>query len=163
MPEWKAKLFKDEISNKEDTIKVFSRYQNWITVDSRNLDRRKALEKIKILKKDVTSKLMPKWMEIKDREKKNNDDKFKLVEYNKPLRQKASKLMAYVDKDINPNRLKPILYNPNKSVFNFMDFRHDLMSEKDTKYYGAKVSQFPKKFFDWDDGKKFNPKYKKDI
>ena len=110
MPEWKAKLFKDEISNKEDTIKVFSRYQNWITVDSRDLDRRKALEKIKILKKDVTSKLMPKWMEIKDREKKNNDDKFKLVEYNKPLRQKASKLMAYVDKDINPTRLKPILY-----------------------------------------------------
>ena len=70
MPEWKAKLFKDEISNKEDTIKVFSRYQNWITVDSRDLDRRKALERIKILKKDVTSKLMPKWMEIKGREKK---------------------------------------------------------------------------------------------
>ena len=44
-----------------------------------------------------------------------------------------------------------------------MDFRHDLMSEKDTKYYGAKVSQFPKKFFDWDDEKKFNLKYKKDI
>ena len=106
---------------------------------------------------------MPEWMEIKNREKKIEEDKFKLVEYNNPLRQKASKMMTYVDKDINPTRLKPILYNPNKSVFNFDDFRHNVMSEKETKHYGSQVSQFPKKFFDWDDGKKFNPKYKKDI
>ena len=106
---------------------------------------------------------MPEWMEIKNREKKIEEDKFKLVEYNNPLRQKASKMMTYVDKDINPTRLKPILYNPNKSVFNFDDFRHNVMSEKETKYYGSQVSQFPKKFFDLDDGKKFNPKYKKDI
>lgn len=106
---------------------------------------------------------MPKWMELEHRENENKDDKFKLVEYNYPLRQKATKMMQYVDKDINPKRLRPIAYNPNKSVFNFGDFRHDLMSKKDTEYYGSKVSQLPKKFFDWDNGKKFNPKYKKDI
>lgn len=119
MPEWKAELFKEEIAKKEDTIKVFSRYQNWITVTTKDPDRRKALEKIKTLKKDVTSKLMPKWMELKYGQNKIKDDKFKLVEYNYPLRQKPEKMMIYVDKDINYKRLKPIDYNPNKSVFNF--------------------------------------------
>ena len=163
MPEWKAELFKEEIAKKEDTIKVFSRYQNWITVTTKDPDRRKALEKIKTLKKDVTSKLMPKWMELKYGQNKIKDDKFKLVEYNYPLRQKPEKMMIYVDKDINYKRLKPIDYNPYKSVFNFGDFRHDVMTKNESQYYGAKVSQLPKKFFDWDDGKKFNPKYKNDI
>ena len=35
------------INKKEDTIKVFSRYQNWITVTPKNRDRRHALEKKK--------------------------------------------------------------------------------------------------------------------
>ena len=157
-------MFKDELVKKEDTIKVFSRYQNWITVDSKDQDRRKALERVRILKKDVTSRLMPEWMENKNIQKnKISEDKFKLIEYNYPLRQKATKLMTYVDKDVNPKRLKPIKYNANKSVFNFGDFRHDVMTQKQAKEYGSQVSQFPRKFFDWDDGKKFNPKYKKDI
>ena len=163
MPEWKVKLFKEELIKKEDTIKVFSRYQNWITVTPKKQDRRKALEKIKILKKDVTSKLMPKWMEIKNKDIKIDKDKFKLMEYNNPLRQKANKMMVYVDKDINPKKLKPLKLNKNKSVFNFGDFRHDVMTKKEAQLYGSQVSQSPKKFFDWDDGKKFNPKYKKDI
>lgn len=163
MPEWKAKLFKEEIINKEDTIKVFSRYQNWITVTPKKQDRRKALERVKILKKDVTSKLMPKWMEIKNKENKIEQDKYKLVEYNYPLRQKATKMMIYVDKDINPKRLKPIKYYPNKSIFNIGDFRHNVSTKEETQLYGSQVSQLPKKFFDWDDGTKFNPKYKKDI
>ena len=163
VPEWKVQLFKDDLVNKEDTIKVFSRYQNWITVDSKDQDRRKALERVRILKKDVTSRLMPEWMENKNIKNHINEDKFKLIEYNYPLRQKATKLMTYVDKDINPKILKPIIYNSNKSVFNFGDFRHNVMTQKESKEYGSQVSQFPKKFFDWDDGKKFNPKYKKDI
>ena len=106
---------------------------------------------------------MPKWMEIKGRNNKNEDNKFKLVEYNYPLRQKATKMMTYIDKDINPSRLKPIKYNPNKSVFSFGDFRHDVTSQKEAKLYGLQVSQLPKKFFNWDDGKKFKSKYKKDV
>ena len=119
---------------------------------------------MKILKKDVTSKLMPKWMEIKNRDIKNKNDKFKLIEYNYPLRQKTTKTMIYVDKDINPKILEDhIKNNPNKSVFNIGDFRHDVLTQKEAQLYGSQVSQLPKKFFDWDDGKKFNPKYKKDI
>ena len=106
---------------------------------------------------------MPKWMEIKNKDIKIDKDKFKLMEYNNPLRQKANKMMVYVDKDINPKILKPIKLNKNKSVFNFGDFRHDVMTKKEAQLYGSQVSQSPKKFFDWDDGKKFNPKYKKDI
>lgn len=163
MPDWKVKLFKEEIAKKEETITVFSRYQDWITVTPKKEDRRKPLEKKRILKNDVTSKLMPKWMDIQNKEKESKVDNFKLVEYNYPLRQKPKKIMIYVDKDINPKRLKPINFNPNKSIFNFGDFRHDVRTQDEANYYGSQVSQMPKKFFDWDDEKKFNPKFKKDI
>ena len=156
-------MFNEEIAKKEDTIRVFSRYQNWITIDPKKPDRKKPLEKIKELKKDVTSVLMPKWMEIEYKENKNNFDKFKSIEYNYPLRQKCKKMVTLVDKDINPKRLKHIIYKPNKSIFSIDDFRHDVTSKKEAEFYGSQVSKLPKKFFDWDDGKKFNPKYKKDI
>ena len=164
-PEWKIKLFKEELSKKEETITVFSKNQNWLTVTPKNQDRRKALEKNKILKMDITSQLMPRWMEIKYIKEKNNNnnDQFKSMEYNYPLKQKPKKIMAFVDKDINPKNLKPINYNPYRSVFNLNDFRHNLITRKQANYYGAKVSQMPRKFFDWDDGKKFIPKFKKDI
>lgn len=115
---------------------------------------------------DVTSKLMPKWMEIKYKKEKdstNNSDYFKSVEYNNPLKQMPKRMMSLVDKNINPKRLKPIEYNPNRSVFNFDDFRHNILTKKEADYYGSKVSQLPRKFFDWDDMKRFSPKYKKDI
>ena len=165
MPEWKVKLFKEDLAKKEETITVFSKNQNWLTVTPRNQDRRKALEKNKILDMDITSKLMPKWMEIKHKKDHNftNSDKFKPVEYNYPVKQKPKKMMAFVDKDLNPKRLLPLECNTNRSVFNLNDFRHNVITKKDANYYGSKVSQLPKKFFDWDDGKKFNPKYKKDI
>ena len=165
MPEWKVKLFKEDLAKKEETITVFSKNQNWLTVTPRNQDRRKALEKNKILDMDITSKLMPKWMEIKHKKDHNftNSDKFKSVEYNYPVKQKPKKMMAFVDKDLNPKRLLPLECNTNRSVFNLNDFRHNVITKKDANYYGSKVSQLPKKFFDWDDGKKFNPKYKKDI
>ena len=102
-------------------------------------------------------------MDIQNKEKESKVDNFKLVEYNYPLRQKPKKIMIYVDKDINPKRLKPINFNPNKSIFNFGDFRHDVRTQDEANYYGSQVSQMPKKFFDWDDEKKFNPKFKKDI
>ena len=150
---------------KEDTITVFSKNQNWLTVTPKEQNRRKALEKIKNLNNDITSKLMPKWMEIKYKKDKNNidDDKFISVEYNYPVKQKPKRMMAFVDKDINPTRLKPIEYNPSRSVFNIHDFRHNVLTKNETKYYGGQVSQLPRKFFDWNDGKKFIPKYKKDI
>ena len=162
VPDWKAKLFKEELVKKEDTITVFSKNYNWLTVTPRKQDRRKALEKIKIIDMEVTSKLMPKWMEIKHKGEKSADI-FKSVEYRNPLKQNQKSFMAFVDKDLNDRKLNQIKYNPNKSVFNFGDFRHDVMTHDESIKYGSLVSQLPRKFFDWDDGKKFNPKYKKDI
>ena len=49
---------------------------------------------------EETSKIMPKWMEIKHKSCKKEDD-FKSIEYY-PIKQKCKKLMAYVDKDITP-------------------------------------------------------------
>ena len=162
VPEWKAKLFDKSLIKKEDTIMVFSRYQNWITVTPKGKDRKKALEKIKTLKKEQTSKVMPKWMEIENKTKKP-EEIFKIVEYNNPVRQKTKGLMAFVDKIINPKRLKPIAFNPSRSIFNIDDFRHNVRTDKDRKIFDSTVSQLPRKFFDWDDGKKFNPKTKKDV
>ena len=164
MPDWKVKLFKEEIAKKEDTITVFSKNYNWLTINPKDEDRRKALEKMRVLNMEVTSKLMPQWMQTKHKGEKNkNKDVFMSVEYNNPLKQKPKRMMAFIDKNLNPCRLKPIEYNPSRSVFNFHDFRHNVCTKKESDYYGSQVSQEPRKFFDWDDGKKFNPKFKKDI
>ena len=162
VPNWKAKLLNDEIIKKQDTITVFSKNQNWLTVTPKKKDRRNALEKKRILDMDVTSRLMPRWMEIKTFKQKPVD-LFKSIEYNNPVKQKTKRTMAFVDKELNLNRIKTVEYNPSRSVFSYQDFRNNVLTTKDAKNYGEKVSQKPKRFFEWDDGKKFNPKFKKDI
>ena len=161
VPQWKSNLFNDELVKKQDTITVFSKNQNWLTVTPRGKDRRNALEKKRILDMDVTSKLMPRWMEIKIGNKK--PDNFKSIEYNNPVKTKTKRMMAFVDKDLNLKRINTLIYNPERSIFNYQDFRNDVMTKKEAKDYGEKVSQQPKRFFQWDDGKKFNPRYKHDI
>jgi len=131
-------------------------------VTPKKKDRRKALEKKRILDMEVTSKLMPRWMEIKT-ENSKPIDLFKSVEYNNPLKQKAKKQMAFVDKELNINKGKTFEYNPSRSIFSYQDFRNDVNTSKEAKYYGEKVSQKPKGFFGWDDGKVYNPKFKKDV
>ena len=72
--------------------------------------------------------------------------------------------MVLVDKDLNPSKIKnEIQYNPKRSIFSYGDFRNNVLTKEQMEFYNSKVSQTPKKFFDWDDGKKFNPKYKNDI
>ena len=117
---------------------------------------------MKSLDMEKTSELMPEWMEIKH---KNNKSKeiFKKVEYNNPLRQKAKCLISLVDKNLNPSKLKPMEYNPSRSIFNFHDFSHNITFYKEREKFDSTVSKLPRKFFDWDDGKKFNPKYKNDV
>ena len=104
-------------------------------------------------------KLIPKWMKIRPENKK--EDLFKSVGF-WPLGEKSKIMMALVDKDLNIKK-KPDGYDPSRSIFSIQDFRHAVMTKRDHEYYDSKVSQNPKKFFDWDDGKRFNPKYKKDI
>ncbi len=155
-PDWKIKKFNEEIAKKNDTLSVFSRYQNWITVTPKNRDRRHALEKKKITHMDETSSIMPKWMESQFKGKL--PENMKRVEYY-PIKQKAKGMMVWVDKDINEKSNT----NPEKSIFSFMDFRNNVVTKKEAEYYGSLVPQVPKKFFDWDDGKRYNPKYKKDV
>ena len=68
--------------------------------------------------------------------------------------------MVLVDK--NTNNPKDTLNNPNKSIYSIGDFRHNLVLKEDADKYSSTVSQLPKSFLAWDDGKKFNQKYKKD-
>ena len=155
-PDWKIKKFNEEIAKKNDTLSVFSRYQNWITVTPKNRDRRHALEKKKTTNMEETSSIMPKWMESQYKGKL--PENMKRVEYY-PIKQKAKGMMIWVDKDINEKSNT----NPEKSIFSFMDFRNNVVTKKEAEYYGSLVPQVPKKFFDWDDGKRYNPKYKKDV
>ena len=153
--------FKKYLENNEDTINIFSKHQNWITVSPKTMDRNHPLEKSKAENMEVTSKIMPKWMEIKHKNIKKREN-FKLEEYI-PIKQKAKKLIVLVDKDLNPSKIKSIDFNPARSVFTYGDFRNNVLTKKEKDLYDNKVSQKPRKFFDWDDGKKYVPKYKKDI
>ena len=65
-----------------------------------------------------------------------------------------------VDKNIN-NR-QDTLNNPNKSIYSLGDFRHNLVLKEDADKFSSTVRHEPKSFLAWDDGKKFNQKYKKD-
>ena len=112
---------------------------------------------------EENSVIVPKWMESKKHKNtKKQEENLKSVEYC-PLKQKCKKLMVFVDKDINPPKNKFINYDKNRSIFSFGDFRNNVCTKKEREFYDSKVSQKPKKFFDWDDNKKFNPKYKKDV
>jgi len=64
--------------------------------------------------------------------------------------------------DKNTNNPKDTLNNPNKSIYSLGDFRHELVMKDETEFYSSQVSQLPKQLLAWDDGKKFNPKFKKD-
>ncbi len=65
-----------------------------------------------------------------------------------------------IDKDINEPKKEN---KPNKSIFSIMDYRHDIRLKEEADVYSSRVSQEPKKFFDWDDGKPYNPYFRKII
>ena len=160
-PNWKIEQFKKYLENNEDTLNILSKHQNWITVSPKTMDRNHPLEKMKAENMEVTSKIMPKWMEIVHKNVKKKEI-FQPAEYF-PIKQKAKKLIVFVDKELNPSKIKEVDYNPARSVFTYGDFRNNVLTQKDKDLYDSKVSQKPRKFFDWDDGKKFNPKYLKDV
>ena len=68
--------------------------------------------------------------------------------------------MVLVDKNINNHN--DTLNNPNKSIYAIGDYRHNLVMKEDADKYSSTVTQKPKTFLAWDDGKKFNQKWKKD-
>jgi hypothetical protein len=122
-------------------------------------DRRHPLEKSKVMNDENHQKLIPKWMKIRPESKK--EDIFKSVGF-WPVGAKSKRMMMLVDKNLNIKK-KPDGYDSSRSIFSIHDFRHNVMTKKDHEFYDSKVNQVPKNFFCWDDGKRFNPKYKKDV
>ena len=150
------------MQKKENNLSILSKHTGWMTVSSKTKNRRFSLEKERVTNLGQNSKLSPTWMESNA---KNNKapELFRAAQYNDAVKQKSKKMMILVDKALNSNKLKPIDINPNRSVFNLDDFNHNVITKIESDYYTSRVSQLPRKFFDWDDGKKFNPKYKKDV
>lgn len=76
--------------------------------------------------------------------------------------------MAWVDKRLNPKQirternLESDKVDETRSIFHIGDFRHNLPTEALARKYDTKISQKPRLFFEWNDGTKFDPKYKKD-
>ena len=69
------------------------------------------------------------------------------MDYIKPLRQKPKVMRILMDKDNQGDKKNINKINDKKSIFSFGDFRHDVMTKKEAKYYGSKISQKPKNFF----------------
>ena len=108
---------------------------------------------------DKTSRIMPKWMQIKndadrpiDHIKSHEFNSFKTV-INILLThcKQKKKTVIMVDK-----------FQDNKSVFSIGDYRHKLHTKEQAETYNSSVSQKPKNFLLWDDGLNYNPKVKRD-
>ncbi len=125
MPDWKIKQYRDYIGKNEDTINILSKHQNWITTSPLTNDRRHPFEKQKT-SNIGTSKIMPKWMELKFKNMKREEN-LKSTEYY-PIRQKCKKQMVFVDKELNPKKIKVIDYDKNKSIFSYGDFRNNVVT-----------------------------------
>jgi hypothetical protein len=78
----KNKKYDEILCKNEETLSIFSRYNQWITVTPKTKNRRNPLEKMKIEKMDETSKIMPNWMQIKVKKDMNLYGMFKSAEFN---------------------------------------------------------------------------------
>ena len=151
----KIKQLKEYYAKKREQITIFSKHKGWITVSPESINRAEPFEKLK----KYHNKLNPSWMDLTNiKNNKNEEDKFKSVAFF-PHIKKNKKMMLLVDKNIN----KKLNKNKFRSIFSYQDFKHNVMLEEEKKYFDSLVDQKPRKFFDWDDGKIFNPKTKKDI
>lgn len=122
----------------EETISIISKFQRWITVTPKTKNRKRPLERERIQSMDKTSKIMPKWMQPMHSEK------------------------IIKKKGFGKSNKNPFMEQPLKSVFSIMDYRHNLRTSEESIENMSKVSQLPKKFFNFDDGMRFVPGYNKD-
>jgi hypothetical protein len=161
-PEWKESQFREHLAKNEDSIKILSKHQGWISISSKTNNRKSPLEKF-TFDKEKHRNIMPNWMNLKYYKNHTKDeDIFKKVQYF-PSKMRNKKMMLLIDKNLVPKITNKSVLLKQKSIFNLSDFRHNVRSEEERKYNDNLVSQKPKKFFDWDDGKVFDPKIKKDI
>ena len=68
--------------------------------------------------------------------------------------------MELVDKNLNTKNKSELGH---RSIFNYRDFRNNVVFEEERKQNDNLVNKKPRKFFDWDDRKVFNAKTKKDV
>lgn len=142
----KLKRFNKELE-KQETITLLSKTKNWITVTPKHKNRRKPLESIKV-KNVEGSKILPEWMQPKYHQQISPD--FLTHKSYTSIRNGLTTLQL-VDKD-NGSKIN------NKSIFSIGDFRHNVSFKDDMIKYQEGISEKPKRFFDWDDGKRYNPK-----
>lgn len=153
-PDWfnvvnenKLKMLNEKL-NKEETISIFSKFQKWITVTPKRRNRKFPLEKEKIEKMDKTSKIMPNWMQSKYSlyDNKGVDTKEVKVGFGK-------KSNFFVEENNYP-----------KSVFSYMDYRHNVRTKDEYQSYMNGISHRPKNFLHHiDDGTRFVVSKNKDM
>ena len=150
---------KEHFSKKDENLHVFSKHKGWITISPKTNNRLLPFEK-SILDVEKHQKIIPKWMNLNScRNRSLKNDEFKSVEFF-PHLNKSKNMMMLVDKYLNPKLNKSGLGH--RSIFNYQDFRHNMAFEEDRKYFDNLVNKAPRKFFDWDDGKVYNIKTKRD-
>lgn len=125
-PDWFKYTSNEKTINKynnylrnQENILVFSKYQKWITVNPKQMNRKRPLEKMKNSRLDRNSITVPDWM--KTNATRNQTD----------------------NQRTNFNKLKKIELQPIRNVFSIYDFRHNVMTDKETKEEMKKVSQLP--------------------
>lgn len=157
VPEWFNVVTADKLERKkealqqEGTITIFSRNQNWITVDANNPNRKHPLEKEKKNKMETSSVIMPRWMQIIPIKTTKENPKFFKREH-------------FISKGQNKDTRVVMLNDelPNKSIFSYMDFRHNLTTREEADKFGKMVSQVPKQLIGWECSTKFDPKVPQD-
>lgn len=136
---------------KNDSMTVLSKNKKWITINTNTFDRLHPYENMKV-KKGESCKILPEWMKSKYSSPLTKDMMMG-ANYKNTFTGHTSRIL--VDKS---NKTP----NNNKSIFSFMDYRHNVLFENEYKQYQRNISNEPKKFFDWDDNKIYDPKKKRD-
>ena len=141
-PEWfkTSRDFKNP--SKEETITVFSRLSGWIYVPAESKNRKHRLGKTGPISGEpnnniqTVSNLAPVWMQ---RESKSLEKKINFKNFQPPniIRQEPKRMILVDDQ------------TPEKSIFSFGDFRHNIRTKDEVDIYNKTASDQPKKFLDW--------------
>ena len=63
---------------------------------------------------------------------------------------------------VDKSNLKSNDWKCNRSIFSIGDYRHNVRSVNEVSKYQEGLNKEPKRFFDWDDGKQYDPKKTRD-
>ena len=149
-PEWfkvkESKMVKDQDITKskgfDGTVTILSRISGWITVSPKSRNRQHRLGRYGPFNKSKkgnnfqnVSDLAPAWMQTEADRK--TEKKFQNVLVPSFVREEA-KRMILADKE-----------QPEKCVFSFGDFRHNVTTKEEAERYTRGISENNKRFFEW--------------